>query len=84
MYMRTTLDIDEDLLQAARERARREKRTAGAVISEWARAGLTAPQPASPEAPEPLSHYGIRPFPKRGGAVVTNELVNKLREGDAH
>jgi putative PIN family toxin of toxin-antitoxin system len=30
---------------------------------------------------QPLSHYGIRPFPKRG-SIVTNELVNRLREGD--
>jgi len=29
-------------------------------------------------------HYGIRPFPKGGTAAVTNELVNKLREGDAY
>lgn len=81
--MRTTLDIAEDVLQAAKERARRENKTAGEVISEWARAALTAPQPVSPRAQEPKSHYGIRPFPRRGG-VVTNELVNKLREDDAY
>ncbi|HTP30323.1 MAG TPA: hypothetical protein VMK12_32295 [Anaeromyxobacteraceae bacterium] len=82
--MRTTLDIAEDVLEAAKERARRENKTAGEVISELARAALTAPQPASLKAHEPRSHYGIRPFPKRGNAVVTNELVNKLREGDAY
>ena len=82
--MRTTLDIADDVLQAAKERARRENKTAGEVISELARAALTAPQPAPPKAREPQSHYGIRPFPKRGNAVVTNELVNKLREGDAY
>jgi hypothetical protein len=82
--MRTTLDIADDVLQAAKERARRENKTAGEVISEWARAALTAPQTQAPKAQEPRSHYGIRPFPKRGGAVVTNELINKLREGDAY
>lgn len=84
--MRTTLDIAEDVLQAAKEHARRENKTAGEVISEWARAALTAPppQPAALKAKEPSAHYGIRPFPKRGNAVVTNELVNKLREGDAY
>ena len=82
--MRTTLDIDEDVLQAAKERARRENRTAGEVISELARAALTAPPPAKAhKVAEPKSHYGIRPFPKRGG-VVTNELINKLREDDAY
>jgi hypothetical protein len=29
--MRTTLDVDDDVLSAVKERARREKRTAGAV-----------------------------------------------------
>lgn len=83
--MRTTLDIADDVLQAAKERARRENKTAGEVISELARAALTAPPPvaAKPKASEPRSHYGIRPFPKRGG-VVTNELIDKLREDDAY
>ncbi|MEP7067677.1 MAG: hypothetical protein ABI789_00490 [Usitatibacter sp.] len=81
--MRTTLDIADDVLQAAKERARRENRTAGEVISELARAALTAPPAKTTKAAEPRSHYGIRPFPKRGG-VVTNELVNRLREDDAY
>ena len=42
--MRTTLDIDDDVLQAAKEIARREKRTAGAVVSMLARSALTAPR----------------------------------------
>lgn len=83
--MRTTLDIADDVLQAAKERARRENKTAGEVISELARSALTAaPRTgATPKVSEPRSHYGIRPFPKRGG-VVTNELINKLREDDAY
>ena len=78
--MRTTLDIAEDVLQAAKERARREKKTAGEVISELARHALTAPPP---EAREPKSRYGFRPFPKRG-SIVNNELINRLREDDAY
>ncbi len=39
--MRTTLDIDDDILQAAKELARAEKKTAGQVLSELARRGLT-------------------------------------------
>jgi hypothetical protein len=81
--MRTTLDIAEDVLQAAKERARRENKTAGQVISELARAALTAPEIA-PKANEPKARYGFRPFPKRGGGVVTNELINKLRLDDAY
>ena len=81
--MRTTLDIDEDVLQAAKERASRENKTAGQVISELARAALTTPPAKGQKAAEPRSHYGIRPFPKRGG-VVTNELIDRLREDDAY
>lgn len=76
--MRTTLDIADDVLTAAKERARRENRTAGEVISDLARAALT--QSRSPvTAEEPKAVYGIRPFPKRG-VIITNELINKLRE----
>lgn len=81
--MRTTLDIADDVLAAAKERARRENKTAGEVISELARAALTAPQMGGLKVREPQAHYGIRPFPKRGN-LVTNEQVDKLREGDAY
>jgi hypothetical protein len=81
--MRTTLDIAEDVLAAAKERARRENKTTGEVISELARASLTAPPRSAPKARERQSHHGIRPFPKRGN-LVTNEQVDKLREGDAY
>ena len=80
--MRTTLDISSDVLHAAKERARREKRTIGEVISELARHALNAP-PATPAARAPKAVYGLRPFPKRGG-IVTNELIDKLREDDAY
>ena len=60
--MRTTLDIDDDVLQAAKEQARRENKPVGQVISELARAALTTTPAASPKGSEPRSHYGIRPF----------------------
>ena len=80
--MRTTLDIADDVLQAAKERARREKKTAGEIISELARSALTAP-PELARAGAPKARYGFRPFPRRGG-IVTNELIDKLREDDAY
>jgi hypothetical protein len=80
--MRTTLDIADDVLQAAKERARREKKTAGEVISDLARSALTA-SPPTPGVREPKARYGFRPFPKRGG-IVTNDLIDKLREDDAY
>jgi hypothetical protein len=41
--MRTTLEIDDDLLAAARDMARAEGRTMGEVISDLVRRGLTTP-----------------------------------------
>lgn len=80
--MRTTLDIANDVLQAAKELARREKKTTGKVISELARRALTSPGTAR-AAPEPKAIHGLRPFAKRGG-IVTNELIDKLRQDDAY
>jgi hypothetical protein len=80
--MRTTLDIASDVLQAAKERARRENKTAGEVISELARSALTAP-PATPAARARKALHGFRPFPKRGG-VVSNERIDRLREDDVY
>ena len=40
--MRTTLDIDDAVLQAAKEIAQATRSTAGEVISQWARRGLAA------------------------------------------
>jgi hypothetical protein len=83
--VRTTLDIADDVLQAAKERARREKKTAGEVISDLARRALTAPYSSlatdAGSAREPKAVYGLRPFARRGG-VVTNELIDNLRDED--
>lgn len=80
--MRTTLDIAEDVLQAAKERAKYEKKTVGQMISELARRALTSP-PETVEGREPKAVYGVRPFASRG-RLVTNELIDKLREDDAY
>ena len=79
--MRTTLDIDDDVLRAARELARREKKTAGRVISDLARQALAASPVAVTQEARAL--HGFRPFPKRGG-IVTNELIDRLREEGAY
>jgi len=80
--MRTTLDIADDVLQAARERAKRERTSVGAMISELARRALTTSQePLAVKEPEAV--YGLRPFARRGG-IVTNELIDKLRDEDAY
>lgn len=79
--MRTTLDIADDVLQAAKERARREGKTAGQVVSELLRQALTTPRPTAVR--EPRAVYGFAPFAPRG-TLVTNELVDQLRHDDAY
>lgn len=80
--MRTTLDIEQDVLYAVKDLARREKKTAGQVISTLVRRALTQ-DPAAPGMAEPKAFFGFRPIPSRGG-VVSNELVNRLREDDIY
>lgn len=78
--MRTTLEIEDDVLLAAKELARRGGTTAGRVISDLLRQALTQPVTSTANrAREPAAVYGFRPFPSRGG-VVTNEQVDTLRD----
>ena len=78
--MRTTLEIEDDVLIAAKELARRGGTTAGRVISELVRQALTQPAATSANsARESAAVYGFRPFPSRG-SVVSNEQVDKLRD----
>ncbi|MDP8985372.1 MAG: antitoxin [Pseudomonadota bacterium] len=79
--MRTTLDIADDVLQAAKERAKRERKTLGEMMSELARRALTTPQ--EPSVMEPKAVYGFKPFARRGG-LVTNDFIDKLRDEDAY
>jgi len=81
--MRTTLDIDDDVLSAAKERARRENTTAGRIISDLARLGLAWQPPRAGSGGGRKSRFGFRPFPSPG-AIVTNNLIDSLREGDAY
>jgi Arc/MetJ family transcription regulator len=74
--MRTTLEIDDDLLAAARELADHGKTTMGRVVSDLIRQALTRPTDA------PLAQRnGFSVLPKRGG-VVTTELVTRLADDE--
>ena len=78
--MRTTLDIDDEVLNAAKEIARRQHKTAGAVISELVRRALTQHVPGrAAAATEPEPFYGFRPLPAES-RVVSDEIVERLRE----
>ncbi len=78
--MRTTLEIEDDILAAAKELTRRDGITAGQVISDLARRALTQrAHSAVPDEGGRAEKFGFRPFPARGG-VVGNEQVDALRD----
>ena len=77
--MRTTLNIADDVLHAAKERAKREGRHAGDVLSDLAREALIGGR----ERPVAKGRFlGFEPFPSRG-AAVSNTLIDQLRSEDA-
>jgi hypothetical protein len=73
--MRTTLDIDGDVLAAVKELAKARKITAGEVISELARKALIRPTECEHKL---VLKDGWYVLPSRGGTIVTNELVERL------
>ncbi|MDQ6725427.1 MAG: antitoxin [Actinomycetota bacterium] len=77
--MRTTIRVDDDVLLAVQERARREKRTAGEVLSDLARQALSGQHHRAEETA--ADDHGFRPLPRRG-AVVSNALIDRLREDE--
>jgi hypothetical protein len=74
--MRTTLDIEDDVLQAAKELAQRSGGTAGRVISALARRGL-AGSPAISKKPSG-SRGGVPLLPSRGEVVTLARVQNLL------
>ncbi len=72
--MRTTVEIEDDVLLAAREIARQQGVSMGKVLSDLARQALTH-QPAAE------TRHGVPLFPTSvDGGIVTLELVNRLRD----
>ena len=94
--MRTTLDIADDVLFAAKDFARRDKKTTGQVITEWGRSALRNPavlkkagsgkakaKPTLNAEDQQFYDLGFRTLPNREGATsVTNELINRIRQDE--
>lgn len=73
--VRTTLDIDEDVLRAAKELAAVRRTTAGKVLSELARESLR------PRSGEAEMRHGVPVLPARPGErPVTRSTVAELRD----
>jgi hypothetical protein len=74
--MRTTLELDDDLIATAKDLAREQGVTLGRVISELARQSLAAKAP-------PKVRNGVQLIvPKPGARKPDLQLVNELRDGD--
>ena len=72
--MRTTLDLDEDIILVAKQIARQRGTTAGRVVSELVREALQ-PKPGA------KMRNGVPLFtPKEGAKKPHLELVNQLRD----
>lgn len=76
--MRTTVDIDQDVLLAIKSISKEQGLTAGAVLSQLARQALMSHTAAT-------LRNGVPLFPKSGKKrkLVTLELVNQLRDESA-
>ena len=76
--MRTTLNIDDDVFAAAKEIAQRERKSTGKLMSDLMRDALKRRAARASGRRRDHGFFGFQPIPP-GGTVVTNELVNELR-----
>ncbi len=74
VIVRTTIDLDEDVLQVAKQLARQRDTTIGHVLTELARNGLEPKRPLAVRNGVPL--FTPRPGAKRPHL----DLVNRLRD----
>jgi len=75
--MRTTINLDEDLLRVAKDLARESEQSLGRVISDLARRGLKPPK-ATPRKGTGIPVFGRLP----GAKPVTSEMVRELLESE--
>jgi hypothetical protein len=73
--MRTTLDIEDDVLQAAKELAKHEGRTAGEVLSDLARKGLV-----SSSSNKSTVRNGVPVLPSRGEIITLKKIQQIMDE----
>lgn len=75
--MRTTVDIDDDLVRAVKQLAAAEGSTMGLVLSRLVRRGLEPP----PQKYEIRNGVPVIPA-EPGEPPLTMDIVNALRDGD--
>lgn len=79
-HMKTTIDIADELLDRARERARTEKKTLKDIVEEALRRQLAVKKPASPFRYRPctVKGNGLQPGVTEGDWERVRELIYGL------
>jgi hypothetical protein len=75
--MRTTISIDDDIFNIARQKAQKERVSLGHAISDLARQGIRNVQLIKGERPTPKSKYAV--LGKRD-EIITSEHIYKLMD----
>ena len=78
--MRTTLDLDDDVLQAAKELARRQRLSAGQVVSRLLRQALVGGGAQAPATQAEAGVAGFRPFSSAAHQLASNDQVEAIRD----
>jgi predicted mannosyl-3-phosphoglycerate phosphatase (HAD superfamily) len=84
--MRTTINLDDDIYYTTKHIASHENKTAGEVLSQLARLGLQIQATSSSAINETtkfdreLADLGLIPYAAQNGKIVTNQLVNDMRD----
>jgi hypothetical protein len=84
--MRTTLDLDDDVLAAAKALAKAGQTTAGRIISDTMRraiqSGLADPvsSPSVLQVQEVQAVHGFKPLTLPGQHIVTVDMVRAIRD----
>ena len=77
--MRTTIDIEDDVLAAAKEMARLQHVSAGQVVSRLLREAMSGKAGASASGARTVA--GFQPFPARG-VLITDTQIEELRDAE--
>ena len=80
--MRTTIDIEDDVLAAAKEMASQQRVSAGTVVSRLLRQAMSGAGGSGQSPPAGLrSVAGFQPFPSQG-VLITNAQIDALRDAE--
>ena len=79
--MTATLELESDALAEAEKLARKQGKPLGRVVSDLLRTAMTPLLEAErAELQRLYETTGFHPFPRRNDLVVTDELVNAIRD----